>query len=48
MITWAIAWMAVHEVFDNGFHLLFAMLADIAIICGTTAIICGAIKKKMG
>jgi hypothetical protein len=48
MLTWAMAWMAVNEVFDNGFHLLFAMIFDGAIICGTTAMICNAIKERKG
>lgn len=46
MLTWAMAWMVVSEVVDNGFHLMAAMVFDVAIICGTTAIICDAIKES--
>jgi hypothetical protein len=48
MLTWSVAWMVVSGQLDNGFHLFFAMIFDVAIICGTTAIICDAIKERKG
>ena len=47
MITWAVCQTIIAGQLDNGVHLILAMACDVAMVVGSVALFCDAIRSRL-